>query len=533
MRLDEQLIKQAILHPEKDVRSEAVLYFSRSYTTDDSVLPLAIQAVEKFGWDEAFSVAACMTGLPLNDATLPWVLAQLQHEDAKKPNPYGFPARWHTLNSLLSNADAELLARHKDAVLNVESLEDDTVEVIIDRTDLLTVDAETCWYDLEQYCEEVKDVDDLGDVDLDYAYGLAETIARHKDRYAPRVLDILAETITDLESNPKVWMETFAVRMAGQMRLEPAIPLLIGKLKEEDEEAEWLREQCEIALVKIGGDEVKPAIPILTEMLNDKDQWARCVAATTLGQIGPEAKSAIPVLVEKLKDHMETVGRAAGEALGKMGPEATTAVPAITRLLQTQHHVTAAWALWNVTHDAEKAVPPLLASLKNGNSNAARTLGRIGPEAKAAVPVLTELLTHKEQSTRYNAASALGKIGPEAKAAVPALTDLLKDQSIFNRGAAAEALGKIGPEAKAAKNAMAAADALGRIGPGAKAAIPSLTQWLKTNDSLFRLRVAIALVRINPRAEPATSVLTQFLHDENDSIARDAAAEVLKEIKNR
>ena len=276
MRLDEQLIKQAILHPEKDVRSEAVLYFSRSYTTDVSVLPLAIQAVEKFGWDEAFSVAACMTGLPLNDATLPWVLAQLQHEDAKRPNPFGFPARWHTLNSLLSNADAELLARHKDAILDVESLENDTFEAIVDRTDMLTVDAETCWHDLEQFCEESKDVDDLDEVALDYAYGLVETIARHKDRYAQRVLDILAETIEDLESNPKVWMETFAVRMAGQMRLEPAIPLLIGKLKEEDEEAGWLREQCEVALVKIGGDEVIRAIATLYREGGTYSRMAAC-----------------------------------------------------------------------------------------------------------------------------------------------------------------------------------------------------------------------------------------------------------------
>ena len=91
-------------------------------------------------------------------------------------------------------------------------------------------------------------------------YALIEAIAREKERYADKLLPILAEKIEDLESNPKVWMETFAVRMAGEMGLESAIPLIIAKLKEGGEEAEWLREQCEVALAKIGGDGVVQAV---------------------------------------------------------------------------------------------------------------------------------------------------------------------------------------------------------------------------------------------------------------------------------
>lgn len=282
MRLREEIIKQGILHPEKDVRSEAALYFSRSYNTDDSVLPLAIQALEQYGWDEAFSVAPCITGLPLNDATLPWVLIQLQHKDAKKPDLYGWPARWHTLNSLLSNADAELLARHKRAILNVELLEDEIIEIVAERIELLTVDTDTCWHDLEQFCEDAKDVEDIGEVDLEHAYALVEAIGRHRNRYAERVLSILAERIEDLESNPKVWMETFAVRMAGEMRLEPAIPLIIGKLQEGGEEAEWLTDQCEIALAKIGSDGV---ILAAAEMYRHGDWYLRMAACNVLQHV--------------------------------------------------------------------------------------------------------------------------------------------------------------------------------------------------------------------------------------------------------
>ena len=73
---------------------------------------------------------------------------------------------------------------------------------------------------------------------------------------------------------------------------------------------------------------------------------------------------------------------------------------------------------------------------------AAVALGGIGPEAKTAVPALTDLLNDKERAVRHAAASALGNVGPEAKTAIPALTELLKEQGVI-RETAAEALTKI------------------------------------------------------------------------------------------
>jgi hypothetical protein len=282
MRLHEDVIKQGIVHPGQEVRTEAVLYFSRSYTDDDSIIPLAIQAIEQYGWDRAFDVAACITGLALNDATLPWVLAQLQHEDAKKPDPYGWPARWYTLNSLLSNADAEILSRHKRAILDVKGLDDEVVEIVGERIDLLTAGDDFCWRELEKFCVASKSIEDISEVDLDHAYALCEAIGREEDKYAEKVLAILGEKIEDCESTPKVWMETFAVRMAGEMRLQAAILLIIAKLKEGGEEAEWLGEQCESALVRIGGD---TTIAAVAEMFRQGDWHLRMAACNVLQHV--------------------------------------------------------------------------------------------------------------------------------------------------------------------------------------------------------------------------------------------------------
>jgi radical SAM protein with 4Fe4S-binding SPASM domain len=78
----------------------------------------------------------------------------------------------------------------------------------------------------------------------------------------------------------------------------------------------------------------------------------------------------------------------------------------------------------------------------------------MGPQAKEAVPALTDALKDGDATVRSGAASALGAVGPEAKPAVPALMELLRDKEQYVRVGAARALGSIGPEAKAAVPAL-------------------------------------------------------------------------------
>jgi len=47
MRLAEEKIKQAILHPDKEVRDAAIRYFGKPTTHDRSIMPVAIGALEK------------------------------------------------------------------------------------------------------------------------------------------------------------------------------------------------------------------------------------------------------------------------------------------------------------------------------------------------------------------------------------------------------------------------------------------------------------------------------------------------------
>jgi HEAT repeat protein len=80
---------------------------------------------------------------------------------------------------------------------------------------------------------------------------------------------------------------------------------------------------------------------------------------------------------------------------------------------------------------------------------ASTALGKIGPEARAAVPALTRALQDRDEDVRREAASALGRLGPDARAAVADLVALLKDQRKPVRQQAASALRDIDPETAA------------------------------------------------------------------------------------
>ena len=259
-----------------------------------------------------------------------------------------------------------------------------------------------------------------------------------------------------------------AAEALGQTGLaaRAAIPSLIELLSDK----EWKVRHAAAEVLEKMGPEAKAAIPALTELLRDEKRIVRVAAAEALAKMGPEPKStAISILIELLRDKTGEVPRprvfsthgfpeeqrlewnarvrAAG-ALGKMGPEAKRAIPALTELLRDEEYdlrFSAASALKGI---GMSAIPALMESLRDREWTArqasALALGMMGPEAKVAVPVLIELLRDKEENVRSFAAWALGKIGPEARTAIPVLIDLLRDKESNVRRNAAEDLGTNG-----------------------------------------------------------------------------------------
>lgn len=262
---------------------------------------------------------------------------------------------------------------------------------------------------------------------------------------------------------------------------------------------EWLNklktgtpEVREAAALVIGrmGSKAAVAVPVLCHALRDKDPVVRERVAIALGKI--RSKVAVPALISVVTDRYYEDPRYAIWALGRIGPEAKAAVPALLKAY---------------LHDKNTAV----------SSDAGDALLRIGD---CIVPDLVRVLDEDDEWVEgYYAAVLLGSLGPKAKDAVPALIRCLKAKKVDLREAAIRSLGEIGAGAKEAVPALAgilrertglfdnveagyrcrarAAEALGRLGPAARAALPDLLKSLKDNNATVRVRCAEAIKRID------------------------------------
>ena len=115
MRLLEPKIKAAILHPEEEVRVTAVSYFSGSFSQDESIMPLVIQAVETYGREKAFRILRAAESLAQTHATVEWLVRELRREydlaDLDEDN-YRF-----AVALILCHAGPEVLLQRKEFII--------------------------------------------------------------------------------------------------------------------------------------------------------------------------------------------------------------------------------------------------------------------------------------------------------------------------------------------------------------------------------------------------------------------------------
>jgi HEAT repeat protein len=80
---------------------------------------------------------------------------------------------------------------------------------------------------------------------------------------------------------------------------------------------------------------------------------------------------------------------------------------------------------------APESIGPLIAALTNNDVQvwalAAGALGKIGPAAKAAIPVLEKWLKDKDHDKRINAADVIGELGGDPREFVPVVIQSLPE----------------------------------------------------------------------------------------------------------
>jgi HEAT repeat protein len=285
------------------------------------------------------------------------------------------------------------------------------------------------------------------------------------------------------------------------------------------------------------GSEAEAATPVLTATIKKEMNSARfLVASEALAKANPVA--AAETLSAVLRDK-HAVGRAwALAVLLKLAPGGRDTLPALREILQDPDEdprlrVEAIHVLWRLKQPAEPLVAALCAILDAGKDDAGvqalEILAEMETAAKAAVPTLLKLLDKPTLATtgrawgrphRQAVIRTLGKIGPEANAAVPALIAILKSNNDLRKEVVA-ALAQMGPPAK-----QAVADQLRTLTAEEAlrwTTITLLASERPANATAFAL-AGLEMKTWTSQASPALKAIREALRQFN-SIAAPAAAE--------
>lgn len=314
------------------------------------------------------------------------------------------------------------------------------------------------------------------------------------------------------------------------------LPDLIPLLKSDDEALRSIAAAC------IGrfGKEGRSAEKELRALLDDAEPVVKSAAALSVWQV---ARDVAPL--RKLLSSDDAVVRAyAADQFTSTGFAPADIVPALKAGLgdsDSAARLKMAEALWVQSKDPA-ALAVVLECLADPSatvrSNAARALGMNFP-AKQTVVVdgLVKALRDTEDLVSIDAAEALGRLGPDAAAAVPALvaaaSDPDRDEGLHS--AAIEALGLMGPAAGNAVDTVR--KRVGDLNPyvrvhaclalwhitGKKVGIEVLGESLQSRNPRVRIVAAEALGRQKDERSIATlrEVLKDALLSNRDSVANE------------
>jgi hypothetical protein len=195
-------------------------------------------------------------------------------------------------------------------------------------------------------------------------------------------IDTLVLASVSHAAEPESARRARALRGVGEKRMVAAGDLETLKRALGDP-ADQVREASAWAVGQLAG-QTASLVPALTGALSDKDAVVRGLAALALRDIGPKALPALATLIARLKDEDVNVRMMTAQAIGRHGAQAARAVDALVEACRQQsEHVHVQRSL-------------------------ADALGAIGPQAKAALPVLADLA--RIPRVRWSAEAAIARI---------------------------------------------------------------------------------------------------------------------------
>lgn len=350
-------------------------------------------------------------------------------------------------------------------------------------------------------------------------------ICREMQRASPDVLNRILSWDVGFPEERRVAAETVS------QIVSPAIAGYLLERRLYDSVSE-VRQAAAAALGRLGSA-AERAVPGLIALLNNPDVNERRIAIEVLGQIGPASIAATRPLVERLVEEDAALREAANDALQLIHPG------------------------WPTDERSREAVPFLSERLTNPAlwSHAAETLGRLGPLAAAAIPMLIQQLTRLDATQRPVIIETLNQIDKEwsqnttANQTITTLVPQLAEPDGPVRQRATDVLNLINPAWSRTDAARQAVPALAQTLAGDESqrclravdvlvqieepwsqtdafreALTALAKRLQSSDATGRRTVIDVLSRLGPPAAPAVPALVERVLDDDAALRQQAAA---------
>jgi HEAT repeat protein len=313
-----------------------------------------------------------------------------------------------------------------------------------------------------------------------------------------------------------------------------AVPVLIEMARGPDEN---LRANA-LSTLNLMGPEAKDAMPLFKEVLQSEKNASRfLLAGRSMAKVDPAAAGEALAAVLREKDPDFSRRAWAFTILLEMSPKGQEALPAAKEIYDDPKthpvlRVQAIDELFHLGQPVEPMIPVLCDMVKDEKGPAAvqalMVLGTMGSAAKSAVPVLLEVLKRPSlpligntwgPANRGMVFRTLGQIGPEAGAAIPVLLAWLNNDGYFKprtlkgqhflRMEVGQALANMGPEAKKAVMTRdivwgTSIALLAAQSPGNITTVPLVVYEKRTwvpHDQKINIEVRKAIVKMDPNAD--------------------------------
>ncbi len=355
----------------------------------------------------------------------------------------------------------------------------------------------------------------------------------------PQAKDALPNLHACLKA-PSAWIRAYAAR--ATLAIDPTDTAAVAVLQSVVEKEQG--ETREFAATALGG-----IVNGLTERLAHADPEVRRTAILRLEELGKAAASATPALVGRLADKDPLVRAHAARAALRAGVPARQLVGSPSKLLLPERLDVlrvATLVLIEIGPESRAALPKLR-ELMNSPSvavqlHASEAVLRIDVADHVALKKLRKALHHHDADVRYFAVNSLGIAvmdsdlaalalhraisDPDPKVATAAALQLSRTHDLPRRRLPDDPIGSgsdseptyddVSPWIEALSNASpsvrrSAAICLTIAGPTARAAIPELTNRLGDSDPTVQLHAAQALWEIGHNAYPIMPTLVDLL----------------------